>query len=92
MFIGNSATGQNAWHPIGDEPMPSWGPTGDDVDHESHTEFMESSNTNLVSDLPDTIDELKQVKKRKTKKVIETTRPCSKTLPRMKYCRAWNHL
>lgn len=51
MFIGNNATGENEWLPTSDEPMASGGPTGDDVDHESHMELMESFNTNLVSDL-----------------------------------------
>lgn len=37
----------------------------DDVDHETQAGFMESFNTTTVLDLTDTINELKQARKRK---------------------------
>lgn len=44
-------TGENVWVLTGDEPMSSRGPTGNNVDHESHFEFMESLNTSTVQTL-----------------------------------------
>lgn len=61
-FIGNSANRENVWLPTGDEAMPSGGPTSNEVDQESHSEFMESFNTTIVSDLVDTLAELKEIK------------------------------
>lgn len=46
LFIDNSANGENAQLPTGNESMPSRGPThDDDIDHESQTKFTESFNT-----------------------------------------------
>lgn len=48
----------------------------DDVDHESQIEFMRFFNTTI--DLTDAVDELKQVRKRKLKKVADKIPPDSK--------------
>lgn len=45
-------------------------PTGDDVDLESRTNFLESLNTIAVLDSRN-VDELKKVRKRKMKKLAE---------------------
>lgn len=50
-------------------PMPSSGPTWKNVNHGSNTKFMESLNTTTISDSANTVDELKQGRKRKIKKV-----------------------
>lgn len=71
LFIGNNA--ESVWVPTSNEPIPNGGPTGDDYDQESHIEFMKSFNTITISDSADTIDELKQVSKRKMKKVAKKT-------------------
>lgn len=60
----------------------------DDVDHESQIEFMRFFNTTI--DLTDAVDELKQVRKRKLKKVADKIPPTRKTLLKEKYHNAWN--
>lgn len=48
LFIGASPIGENMWVPTDDEPMPNRGPTSNDVDQESHMEFIESFNTTTI--------------------------------------------
>lgn len=52
LFIGNSKIRENACEPMGDELIPSKGPTPDEEDHDTHSEFIESCNakTNLSLD------------------------------------------
>lgn len=50
LFIEKSTTDENAWAPTGDEPLPNEGPTGDEVERKTHSEFMELFNTTIVSD------------------------------------------
>lgn len=47
--------------------MPSEAPAGDDLDLESHTDFLECLDTAIVSEQPDNVEELKHVRKRKMK-------------------------
>lgn len=71
-------TGECAWVPKGNDPMACESPAGNDVDLESRTNFLESLDTRTVSNLPDNMDELKQARKRKMKKVAERTSPRSR--------------
>lgn len=66
-----------------DESMTSGGPTGIDVNHESHMEFMESFNSTTVSSPEDTSDELKHVRKTKMKNVTEKTPPRLKNIAKV---------
>lgn len=51
--------------------IAKWGLASDDDDIESRTDFMEPFDTTTVSTLIDTVNELKQARKRKMKKVAE---------------------
>lgn len=70
LFIDNSATKENAWAPTGDNPIPYEGPMPDDLDQDTHTEFMESFNTSVLSDAAD-VDELKHIRSSKLKRSTE---------------------
>lgn len=61
--------------------MPNDSLLGDDVDHEIHTDFMESFTITTVPNPMNTVDELKQGRKRK-QTIAERTPPWSKTLPK----------
>lgn len=37
LFLGNSATRENAWTPTGDDPIPSEVPTAEDLDQDVQT-------------------------------------------------------
>lgn len=84
-FIGNSATEESVWILTSDEPIPSEGLTGDDV----VIDFIETFDTTIVSDPTDTMDELKQARKRKMKKVKRRHLRGQKNI-----CKgnAWSHL
>lgn len=49
LFIRNNTTGKSAWAPTSDDPKPNEGPTPDEDYHDTHSEFMESYNTNFLS-------------------------------------------
>lgn len=70
LFICNSATGENAWAPTGDEQIPSKGPTPDDLDQDTRLEFMESINTTVLFDAAD-VEELKNIRNKKIKRSNE---------------------
>lgn len=55
LFIGNSTTGESAWEPTNDEPIPYEG----HIDIESRMGFSESLDTTTVSDSSDHVHELK---------------------------------
>lgn len=75
-FIGNKATEESLWVLTSNEPITSEGLTSDDVDLESCTNIIESSEMTIVSDTAtDKVDKLKQVRKRKTNKVAMETPP-----------------
>lgn len=63
-FIGNSATGENAWVPTGDEPIPSEAPFPTSGDFYTGLEYMEFFNTTILSDATAGVDKLKQVRVR----------------------------
>lgn len=73
LFTGNSATGENAWAPTTDAPMPSEGPTPNEDACDTHSDYMESYNTNLLSDATDGIEDLKAARGKKLKKSSEKT-------------------
>lgn len=77
LFIGNSATTENAWTPTSDKPIPSRDSVGkdSDVDHRNQTAMMESFNTTTLSEPTKTVEELKQTRKRKMKKVSKNKPP-----------------
>lgn len=55
----------------GDDPIPSKGPTPDEVDHDTHSEFLESFNTTVLLDAASVVDELKTAKNNKIKRFSE---------------------
>lgn len=73
LFIGNSATGDNAWAPTTNAPIPNEGPIPDEDARDKHSEGKESHNTNLLSDATDGIEELKAARSKKLKKSSEKT-------------------
>lgn len=73
LFVGDSATGEDARTPTGDEPMPSKGPTTDEDAHDTHSEYMDSYNINLLFNATDKIEELKIARSNKLKKSSKKT-------------------
>lgn len=50
LFISNNASGEGAWAPAGNDPMPAGGSIGDDLYLESLEIFLQSVDTITVSD------------------------------------------
>lgn len=59
LFIENSANGESAWVPTGNNLAPCQGPASADVDIESRKDFLDSLDTTTMSDSPNNVDELK---------------------------------
>lgn len=76
LFIGNSATGENAWVPMGDDPKQSEVPMPDELDMDVQAEYMEPFNIAVLLDSAD-VDDVKHIlsKKRKTSIDKLPTRP-----------------
>lgn len=64
LFIGKSATGENAWASTRDKTIPSEGPTLDDLDQDTGSKFVESFNLTMLSD-PVDVEELKNIRNEK---------------------------
>lgn len=73
LFIGNSAKGEKAWAPRGNEPLPSEGSTGDEFYGDTQSDFMESFSTTIVSDSTKMVEELKEARKKKLNQLVEKT-------------------
>lgn len=56
LFIDNNATAERVRVPMGNDPMLCKGPIGDDIDLENRTDFLESVDTTIGSDLPTNVD------------------------------------
>lgn len=68
MFTRNNASNEIACAPTGDELIPSEGSIPNEVNHDSHSAFMESFTTTILSDAIDLVDELKTAKNKNMKK------------------------
>lgn len=64
LFIGKSATEENAWASTRDKTIPSEGPTLDDLDQDTGSKFVESFNLTMLSD-PVDVEELKNIRNEK---------------------------
>lgn len=59
LFVGNSASGENAWVLTGDASISSEEPVQDYVDRYDQPEFMESFITTILLDTTNVADEIK---------------------------------
>lgn len=90
LFISNSANGENAWTSSHDKSILNGGLDGDDVDLESHMDYLESLDNKTISDPQETMDEMKQARKRKLKRLLRKHLRVQNTLRKRTYRRAWN--